>query len=387
MQSFQHITPPLRIFSGADSLDFLGRELDRLKSRRAVVFCGTWAQGPLLDAVQGGMGERCAGVFTGVQAHSPVASVEEAAQFLRRLEADAVVSLGGGSSIVTARAGSILAAEQGDVRSLATTRDPGGKLHSPKLLAPKLPQLIVPTTPTTAMVKAGAAVFDPTTNERLALFDPKTRAQSLFIHPDLIQSSPTALIVSASLNTFSMAIEGLVSRTGDPLSDALLMHALRLAARYLPDPALATDPAIRAELMHAAVLCGQGSDYAGAGITTVLGHAAGARNHLDNGIVNAIVLPHAIRFNGEAAEAGLQKVAAALELPRVNGAALVSAVAAAVDGLFAQLGVPRRLHDVSVAREDLPGIAASGIDDWFLRGNPRRVQDASELLQILEAAW
>jgi len=387
MHSFQHVTPPLRLFSGPDSLAFLGRELDRLKSRRAVVFCGPWAQGPLLDAVQGGMGTRCAGVFAGVLAHSPVTSVQEAAGLLQQLEADAVVALGGGSSIVTARAGSILAAEKGDVRSLCTTRDLDGRLHSPKLQAPKLPQLIVPTTPTTAMVKAGAAVFDPATQERLALFDPKTRAQSIFIHPDLIRSSPRALIVSAGLNTFSMAIEGLVSRTGDPLADALLMHALRLTACHLPDPALGDDSAIRAELMHAAVLCGQGSDYAGAGITTVLGHAVGARNHLDNGIVNAIVLPHAIRFNGEAAVAGLEKVAAALELPRQRGEALVSSVAGAVEALFARLDVPRRLQDVGVAREDLPGIAASGIDDWFLGGNPRRVQGADELVQILEAAW
>ena len=57
------------------------------------------------------------------------------------------------------------------------------KLHSPKLLAPKLPQFIVPTTPTTAMVKAGSAVFDPATGERLALFDPKTRAHAIFIDP------------------------------------------------------------------------------------------------------------------------------------------------------------------------------------------------------------
>lgn len=387
MSSFQHIAPPLRLYSGPDSLDFLGRELDRLQSRRAVVFCGPWAQGPLLEAVQGGMGERCAGVYTGVLAHSPVASVQEAAVFLQRLEADAVVSLGGGSSIVTARAGSILAAEPGDVRSLCTTRDASGRLHSPRLLAAKLPQLVVPTTPTTAMVKAGAAVFDPATNQRLALFDPKTRAQAIFIHPDLVGSSPTALIVSASLNTLAMAIEGLVSRTGDPLSDALLMHALRLAARALSDPALGEDPAVRAQLMHAAVLCGQGSDFAGAGITTVLGHAVGARHHLDNGIVNAIVLPHAIGFNADAAVAGLHKVAAALELPRQDGAALVAPVADAVAALFAPLGVPRRLQDVGVARGDLPGIAAAGIDDWFLRGNPRPVKDAGELLQILEAAW
>src|SRR5688500_15682107 len=101
MRSFQHITPPLRIFHGPDSLGMLGRELERLGSRRAVVFCGPWAEGPLLDAVQSGIGDRCAGVFKGVRAHSPLTSVEGAARELKRLEADAAIALGGGSSIVT----------------------------------------------------------------------------------------------------------------------------------------------------------------------------------------------------------------------------------------------------------------------------------------------
>lgn len=387
MQSFQHITPALRLFSGPDSLASLGRELGRLDSRRAVVFCGPWAEGPLLNAVHAGMGDRCAGVFTGVLAHSPLASVETAAHELQRLEADAVIALGGGSSIVTARAASILAAEKGDIRSLCTSRDAGGKLHSPKLLAQKLPQLIVPTTPTTAMVKAGAAVFDPATGERLALFDPKARAHAIFIHPLLIQSSPRDLIVSASLNTLAMCIEGLTSRSGDPLADALLMHALRLLTQHLPNPALGDDPGLRAEVMLAAVLCGQGSDYTGAGITTVLGHAIGARHHLDNGILNAIVLAHVLRFNAAANAPGLRKVATAFGLPQSDGNALVASVTEAVESLFAQLNVPRRLRDVGVARETLPEIATNAMGDWFLLGNPRTVRDVSELKQVMDEAW
>jgi len=387
MLSFQHITPPLRLFSGPDSLRQLGRELERIGSRRAVVFCGPWAEGPLLDAVRAGLGERCAGVYLGVLAHSPVASVQEAAAELKRLEADAVIALGGGSSIVTARAASILAAEDGDPRSLCTTRDAEGKLHSPKLQASKLPQFIVPTTPTTAMVKAGSAVFDPATGERLALFDPKTRAHAVFIDPQMIQSSPRELVISASINTFSMAIEGLSSRSGNPLSDALLMHVLRLIAQNLPELKAADDADVRAQLVVAAVLCGQGTDHTGAGITTVLGHAIGARHHLDNGIANAIVLAHMLRFNGTANEAGLRKVASALELPRAQGEPMVAAVVEAVEALFGTLGVARRLRDVGIAREGLPEIAGHAIDDWFLRGNPRPVRSSDELLQVLEQAW
>jgi alcohol dehydrogenase class IV len=234
-------------------------------------------------------------------------------------------------------------------------------------------------------VKAGSAVFDPATGERLALFDPKTRAHAIFIHPVLIQSAPHDLIVSASLNTFAMAIEGLMSRTGDPIADALLMHAVRLIAQRLPSKALDEDLDARGDLMLAAVLCGQGTDYAAAGITTVLGHAIGARYHMENGIANAIVLAHVLRFNAEAAKVGLSKVAAALGLHSSDD--VLPGIVDAVEALFAQLKIPRRFRDVGVTREALPDIASNAMGDWFLRGNPRPVRDASELQQLLEQSW
>lgn len=386
MRSFQHVTPPLRLFSGPDSLGLLGRELERVNSRRALIFCGSSLarQGSPLELVRSAMGDRCAGVFTGVRAHSPLPAVEAGARELDRLKADAVVAVGGGSAIVTARAASILAAENGDAKSLCTSKDERGELRSPKLLAPKLPQLVIPTTPTTATVKAGSAVFDPVAGKRLALFDPKTRVHSVFIHPELIKSAPRELVVSASLNTFALAIEGLISRSGDPISDALLMHALRLLALHLPNQALLDDPHVRGELMLAAVLCGQGTDYTGAGITIALGHAISARCDVENGVANAIVLPHALRFNADAAKPGLPKVAASLGLLPSEGAGIVID---AVEAIWGQLGIPRRLRDVGVPREALSDIAASVIDDWFLRGNPRPVRDAPELQQVLEEAW
>lgn len=387
MTSFQHVTPPLRLFYGPDSLQSLGKELARLGSQRAVVFCGQWAAGPLLDAVRAGMGERCAGVFDGVVAHSPVDSVTAAAQMLTRVNADAAIALGGGSAIVTARAASILAAEGREVRALCTVTEADGSLKSPKLLASKIPQIIVPTTPTTALVKAGSAVFDPATGERLALFDPKTRAQSIFIAPAMLQSAPKALVASASVNSFATAIEGLMSRSGDPLADALLMHSVRLLASHLPAPQTHDDPAVRGELVLAGILCGQGTDHTGAGITTVVGHAIGARHGLENGAVNAVMLPHVLRFNAVDAGPGFAKVGAALGLHPADAGALLEAIVQAVTTAFDALGLPRRLRDLGVTREVLPEIARHAMGDWFLRGNPRRVQGATELQQLLELAW
>lgn len=388
MQNFQHVTPPLRLFHGPDSLSHLGRELDRIKSRRAVVVCGDWlAKGPLFERVRAALGERCAGVYGEVLGHSPVASVEDAAQLLRRVEADAVIAVGGGSAIVTARASSILAAEGKPVSELCTVTEADGSLRSPKLSAPKLPQFIVPTTPTTATVKAGSAVFDPASGQRLAMFDPKTRAQSVFIDPEMILSAPRGLVASASINTLSMAIEGLTSRSQDALAQGALIQALRLLGRYLPQAAKADDAAVRGQLVLAAILCGQGTDHTAAGITTVLGHAIGARHDIENGTVNAIVLPHVLRFNAEAAAAGMADVAAALDVPHSQEQGDLQRTIEKVTSLFNELGVPQRLRDVKVPREALADIAEHGMGDWFLRGNPRPVRSAAELEQILEEAW
>ena len=381
--SFQHIAPPLRLFSGQDSLAQLGRELDRANCRRAVIVCGASLarHATLLDQVRNALGERCSGVFDAARAHSPVSSVEEAAHVLERLGADAVVPVGGGSAIVTARAASILMAEQGSVAELSTKIDEGGRVHSPRLSAPKLPQFVVPTTPTTAIVKAGSAVFDPASGRRFALFDPKTRAQAVFVHPDFVSSAPSALVTTASINTLTLAIEGLTSRTGEPLADALLMHALRLVKAHLH--AASGDDDARVELVLAAILCGQGTDHSGMGVATVLSHAIGARHDLENGTLNAILLPHALRFNAETAPLGLEKVASALDRPGASSGETIDTVEALLRGV----GVPTSLREAGIPRDDLPAIAALGMQDWFLRGNPRRVSEAGELLQLLQAAW
>ena len=388
MRSFKHVSPPLRLFHGPDSLISLGRELERLGARRAMIFCGSSISrnATVLDVVRSALGDRYVGAFVGVCAHSPLPSVEAGTRELRRLDADAVVALGGGSAIVTARAASLLLAENGDARVLRTSQDKNGELRSPKLLAPKLPQLVIPTTPTTAIVKAGSAVFDPATKERLALFDPKTRAHSVFIHPDAILTAPRELVVSASLDTLVLAIEGLISPRGDPISDALLMQAVRLLGLHLPLLAIDQDASVRSELILAAILCGQGTDYTGAGIATALGHAISAYSDADNGVIKMIVLPHALRFNGDAARAGLTKITESSCLASPTNAPL-AAVADALRATASQLGISQRLRDAGVPREALSKIALNTMTDWWLRDNARPVRNALELQQVLEEAW
>jgi alcohol dehydrogenase class IV len=374
------------VYYGPDSLRQLPAELERLGCARAVVFCGQTLAHRTdgLNIVADALGRRYAGVFDGVKAHSPLPAVLAGAEVLRELRADALIALGGGSAVVSARASTILLAEGPDVHELCTQYHRGQAPVSPKLLQPKLPQLVVPTTPTTAYAKAGTAVLEPERHQRLTLFDPKTRAQALFIDPRVVMTAPAALVLDAAVQALAMAVQGIEAKSRDTLADALLLHALRvLSGRLVELIASPDDPETRGELMLGALLAGQGTDYAPPGLCSALAHVIGARFDFPNGVTNALMLPHAMRFNAEATGDRLALVAEALGARDYS----VDAAIAAVQRLVAALALPQRLRDIGVPEDALPQLATDAAGDWFLHQNPRRVSGADELVKILREAW
>lgn len=387
MSTFQHFATELRVHSGPGCLSGLERELGRLGCQRAVVVTGDWlAQGPLLDKVRQALDGRLAGVSEGVIAHSPRKSVVAIAEELAGFGADAVIAVGGGSSVVSARGATIALAEGDDFESLCTKFDADGRPRSPRLPAAKLPQFIIPTTPTTAMVKAGTAIADPDTGARYALFDPKTRATALFVDPDFLMGTPQPLVASAALDSLSLAIEGLCSISTDPLANASLIHAIRLLSGGLRNLASNDSDELRSELVYGAVLAGRGTDHAGAGVATALGHAIGAAFHAENGIVKATLLPHALRFNAEHLGHRLPLLATAFGADGV-GNNVIEAIIAVAGKSLRDHRIPLRLREFGVEQADLPVIAERALNDWFLRGNPRPVKAAEELVGLLQTAW
>lgn len=383
--SYEYIASELRVFHGSDSLAALKRELERGGCKRAVVVCGrTIGRSEALEALREALGDVLAGVTMSAREHSPVSGVQEAAAALDSLQADAVIAIGGGSAAVTARAAAIVAGERKPIAELCTRRLANGRFESPRLHAPKLPQFVVPTTPSTAFVKAGTAVHDES-GQRLALFDPKTRARAIFVHPAFVATAPGSLAQSATLNAFANAIEALESPKCDPFSEALLMHALRLIRANLRGLD-SEDVAAREWLVVAAMLCGRGTEQGGTGLASVLAHAIGHRSHVANGVVNAIVLPHTMRYNAPATlERGMAVVEA---LGRAVPPAVASpASSAVVEEFLRQISGPRRLREIGLGHEDLPGIADAAMADWFISRNARQVPDSGVLVELLEAAW
>jgi alcohol dehydrogenase class IV len=103
--------------------------------------------------------------------------------------------------------------------------------------------------------------------------------------------------------------------------------------------------------------------------------------------VNAIVLPHTIRFNAPATGDRLEDALAALQTPIGEPQeSPAESVSRSCSRLFEGLGIPGRLRDVGVGQSDLPQIAEDVKGDWFLSQNPRGVEQP-DLLDLLSAAW
>jgi alcohol dehydrogenase len=121
------------------------------------------------------------------------------------------------------------------------------------------------------------------------------------------------------------------------------------------------------------------------GLCHVLGGSAG----VPHGLANAIILPHAMRFNLDATAPQLAQAAAAMGLAVAGQSDEAAGEAAAqhVYNLVSQLGLPQRLRDAGVKQADLPQLAQLALKSSAVQSNPKPLTDAAQAEAIFRAAW
>jgi alcohol dehydrogenase class IV len=254
---FHSRTYPLKVFSGADALSALPRELARLQVSRALVLCGrsVHERSSLIQAIESLAGPAIVGVFAGISEGAPGECIEEAAALARHLQADALIAVGAGSVIKGARVVAMLLGENQPLEEMATLHIEGKAPISRKLHAPKVPIFNVLTSPTSAQNRGGSAVRHKGSAHQLEFFDPKTRPQAVFWDPQALATAPVALARSTSFEIYWWALMCMGNvETTNPLVQASRHQAWRLARSAYPrlhDPA---DTAARIDLCAAALL-------------------------------------------------------------------------------------------------------------------------------------
>jgi alcohol dehydrogenase len=130
-------------------------------------------------------------------------------------------------------------------------------------------------------------------------------------------------------------------------------------------------------MLEGSALAGRCLSNASMGVHHGLAQLVGGRTGISHGLANALILPHAIRFNADAVPD---------ELARLADALAVDDVAAAVAQLVARLGLPAQLNDVGVTLEDIDAVARMSQSNHSVRANPKPVSE-DDARAILAAAF
>jgi alcohol dehydrogenase len=360
--------------------------------------------------------DRLATVFTGARQHVPAGTVQALLQTMREVDADSLVSVGGGSPIDTAKC-AVHALIAGDAQS--TTEDagrttgparrttgparrttgPARRTTASKKLRDKKPprrdlpiHIAIPTTLSAGEFTDVAGMTDEGTHIKHALRDSRLAPRTVIADPVLTLETPEWLWAGSGVRALDHAIETLYSNTRHPISEPLAARAIEMLAAHLPRSIHGPEDerlAHRGECQMAAWLAVFGVTNAGFGLSHVLGHQIGPRWNVAHGVTSAIMLPHVMRFMADAVPSRFSAIARAFGVPfdAVDEKRAALACAARTAALIAQLGLPHRLRDVSVPRDELDEIAGL-VSGLMARAHvvPRPVSGA-DVAAILAAAY
>lgn len=366
-----------RAHTGAGSVGELWAVLDDLGCRRPLVLCGRH----LLAAGGPPAGAPAATRVVEVPPNPALPALDEAVLAGRAHRADAVVAIGGGSVIDLGKCTRAVLVTGEDLPVLAGApieRWPGDRRDAVALVA-------VPTTAGSGAEANGyGGVIDEAAGHKVSLRGDAVRPDVVVLDPELTCSLGPVATVTTAANALAHCVEVAYSRARHPWSTGIAMAAASMIGAHLPT--CVRDPAAiesRGHVQVGAMMAGLAIGTSMVGLHHALCHQLVAVAGVAHGTANAVVLPHALRFNAPAAPAAVLAFGRALGLGPATDAV---AVADEVGSWLRALGAPWRLRDVGEVDDGtIDRMAGLAMRDRCMAFNPRPAT-VDEVREIYRAA-
>nr|WP_218853915.1 iron-containing alcohol dehydrogenase [Schumannella luteola] len=294
--------------------------------------------------------------------------------------ADALVSVGGGSSLDAAKGISLGAVnpERGIALDYATPF-----AHA------ALPIVAIPTTAGTgAEVNAFGVITDVVGHRKFYVGHDSALAKAAILDPELTVGLPPAATAATGFDALIHALESYLSRRANPYSDGIALQVIATVSTYLPRAvADGSDLEARSELLLASHVAGVGFSHTGLGLVHGIAHPLGGRFDIPHGLALALVAGGVLELNRAVREQRLARAAFALGVGDTAASDAVNADAAitAVTGLAAAVGLVAPLTRFGVTEEALASLAADTLADAVTVNNPLD-PTAEQIVEILRAA-
>ena len=377
---------PNRMLFGWGSVSQLGEYLDEFDADHPLVVTdeGVRAAGvldPLLDAIEAS--GRSYTIYDGVRPDPTDVIVHEAASVYDEAGTDLILGVGGGSSIDTAKAASILATNDGHILDFEGS---GNVPNDPP------PSAFVPTTAGTGSeVGHWTIVKDSETSIKKEIGDVSLLADLAIVDPELTASAPAPVKAATGMDVLTHAVEAYVSIKAQSQTSALALDAVEKVGEYLPRAVeyRGEDREALSKMAKASSQAGMAFNGAGLGAVHAISHQVGGTFGVPHGLANAILLPYVMEYNLPQVPEEMAAIAAALgeDVDRSKPARTEATKAVrAVRRLAVDVRIPETLEETAAERDAIPTLAEQAIDDGSLTGNPR-ITDADDLATILERAF
>ena len=381
-----------RVIFGIGKVESLGRELERRGLSRAVIVTGkTLGGSKLLDKVTGALGARCAAVFKGSRQHVPLSTVRGLVEEIKRVNADCLVSFGGGSPIDTAKVAA---------SAILTGRDPGAGAHHIDFNGVNatvdpgrdLVEIAVPTTLSAGEYTPAGGVTNESTLIKGAVIDPRLQPRTVINDPALTVETPDWLWVATGMRAFDHAVEAIYSIRHQPVADTLATKAIKLLTEHLPASIKTRGEASlahRGNCQMAAWFSIFGGMNTRFGVSHALGHQIGPKWDIAHGVTSCITLPHVMRFMAEIAPQRFGPIAEGLGVRYDESNARNAALECAdrVAQFVAQFDVPHSLKEAKVPHGEITQIAGTVLDEVERSKVVDRPVTREEIVTLLESAY
>ena len=298
--------------------------------------------------------------------------VVQAAAWIRENDARAVIAVGGGSAIDTAKGASLLAAYGGKVSDYAGWA---------KVPGPVRPVAAIPTTAGSGSeATCWAVITDTLSHAKLAIGDRHLAPAVALVDPGLTASLPAAMTAATGMDVLTHAIEAYVCALASPVNDLLALESIRLVAANLRRAVEDGDDLPAREAMSLASTLGgvaiNNADVAG---VHCLSEGMGSLYDAPHGLLNAVLLPYFLSFWQNGCAERFAHIAQAFGAdPRPEEAV------AQVGRLTRTLKFPS-LAEIGVKEADLPQLAALAESNVSNPSNPVPMT-AADYLGILVRA-
>ncbi len=376
------------LFQAGISQNF-GHECEQLGVQKLFLICDPFfAQNGLADSIQEALansGIQTVGRFSEVPPKSEIQVVQKCAEAAMASGAEALLALGGGSAMDTAKTANILFSLGGDL-----VNDYSG---SQTISEPLKPLIAIPTTAGTGSeVTSSAVIFDEASQSKLSFNDFNLRPTLALLDPEITLSMPPKLTAMTGMDALTHAIESYTSLQANPMSDALAMKAIKIIKNHLLSAVRQGDDLeARSNMLVAANMAGIAFDHAMVGVVHAMSHATGGIAHVAHGLANSIYLPFGMEFNLEVAAERYAGIARrfGIDTRLLNTDEAARAAIAYVKqlrkDLYVACGLEFRLRDVGVNEDQLEAIAQAATEDGTSFFNPREVGYDDVYLKIKEA--